>query len=653
MSASRAERSGPAGPSPWLPAVLAAMLTVGGSSVSPVAAQGVGGPIRLTPAPATVPAVPPTSVPPTSVPPSAAISLEPTAGPSPAPPAGPPAAAGQPIPLMPDAGEVPSKEVISTVRQPSPVRAEALGPPDPDGAGVLSGVQGLGDDLWRGIDRATVVELVAALPTATPSPAAKSLQRRLLLSAGSPAVSPTGEAVAPARRFGALRIATLAAMGDPKGAADLAFRLPDALADEAAAQALTDAELTAGAIDCPRAAERGKSFASAYWVRLEVYCRARAGDRAGAAEALGRLRAQSFADDGFVPLGEALIGGPPPAVRTLANPDILTLAALRLAQIALPVEAAALSDPRQLALVALNGATDPVTRAIAGEKAAAGLFLDVRALLEIYRAVPARGDELLRMRDLAARERSARTRALLHQAMAGAMEGGRRVGLAGLELDLVDPALRAGPVGNAATALLDTISPTPDALALAPAAARLYFALGRGDAGRRWLDLALRGGRGAEVAWLWPLAVVAGETPAGDAAMAAWIDGETRGGDEAAKARVTAQMALLQAAGVPVSAEQWVRTVGAVPAASASSSEARPPTADPALWQRLVEASAAGRVGETVLAGLLLLGDGGPATAAPAIVARVADGLRAVGLDQDARAIVREALAVLATPAGQ
>jgi hypothetical protein len=74
---------------------------------------------------------------------------------------------------------------------------------------------------------------------------------------------------------------------------------------------------------------------------------------------------------------------------------------------------------------------------------------------------------------------------------------------------------------------------------------------------------------------------------------------------------------------------------------------------DPALWQRLGDAAAGGRIGETVAVALLLLGEAGPATLPPVVTARVAANLKAVGLEPDARALVREAMAVIAGPAAQ
>ncbi|MDR6769485.1 hypothetical protein [Azospirillum sp. BE72] len=639
MSASRAEPRPSAGAVPHSGPPLSATLLLAGllaagwtatGWMASAAAQVVGPPIRLTPD---------------------AGMQAPASSRSPSPtPAAAPAAAPAVVPAYPPA-VTPPPAVSPVVARPAPVAREALGAPDPDGAGTLGGLQGLGADPWRGIGRAELLPLIAALPVDTPSPAVKALERRLLLSAGSPAAA-EGE-VPPPRRFGALRIEKLARIGDPAGAADLAALLPAALAaDEAAAKALTDAELVRGGLDCTRALARGKSFASAYWTRLALFCHARVGNRAGTDEALTTLRSGGRRSDPFLMVADALAGAAPPPARTLilqGDPEglALTLAAMRTARIGIPPDRLPLDNLPALAAIATNPSTDPATRAAAGERAAASLFLDARQLLDLYVQVPPSGDELLRIRDIARRDRGARTRALVHQAMAAAMDGQRRLALASLAVELVDPRLRAGPVGGAAAGLLDTVSPSGDAAPLAPAAARLYYAQGRLDQARRWHDLALRSGRSADTAWLWPLAVVATGRGAEDPrALAAWLEEALRGADTQARSRIAGQLALLQATGVMVPDEAWMQaTDGAGPPSGSDAG------VDPTLWQRLGDAAAGGRVGETVVAALLLLGEAGPAGLPPVVTARVAANLKAVGLEQDARALVREAMAAIAGPA--
>jgi hypothetical protein len=62
-----------------------------------------------------------------------------------------------------------------------------------------------------------------------------------------------------------------------------------------------------------------------------------------------------------------------------------------------------------------------------------------------------------------------------------------------------------------------------------------------------------------------------------------------------------------------------------------------------ALVYALDQTSTAGHLGETVLLSLLLLGQSGPGTSAPTTLAQVLEGLMAVGLERDARALALEA----------
>ncbi|HYH21461.1 MAG TPA: hypothetical protein VD995_22870 [Azospirillum sp.] len=605
MTASRADGAGkdPAARRRVAPVAVRIVLIAALLGAGPLAAQQPGPPIRL------VPTVPGADQPP------------------PEPPL------PGPVPLVPPPVPGPTNPIVP---KPPPVRAETLAAPDPDGDGVLDARNGgLGIALWRGLPRAELLRLLAALPPATPSPAARALTRRLLLSAAA-GPQPGPDEPPPGRRFAALKVEALARLGDPAAALQLAAVLPAALKDEAAARAIVDAQLLQGPIDCPAAQALGAGFTDTHWQRLEVFCRARAGEREEARAVLGALRAGGERDDAFLQLAEAMVGGAVPAGRVVRDPTPLTLAMLRVLNLPVPPEAVALDEPARLAAVARNTATDPATRVAAAERAALMQFLDARALGEAYQAAPARGDEPMRLRDLAARDRGARVRGLVQQAFAGAMDGNRRMALAALALDLLDPPMLAGPAGAVVAAMLDSVTPNAQAAPLAPAAARLYTAQGREDAARRWLDLGARSGGGVR---LWPLAA----SWAGPAGLQAWLDDVLRPGDPATKARAAGLLGLLQAQGVAVPEDAWLAAAdGAAPAGAG-------PAPDPALWDRLKFAAAEGRTGETVLASLALMGKLGPAGTSPVVMARIVASLRAVGLDAEARALAREAVAAAVT----
>ncbi|WP_448189235.1 hypothetical protein [Azospirillum sp. sgz301742] len=608
MSASRADRAGIVPLSRRAaPAAVAILL-----AAAPAWAQQ--GPIRLgppvtdTPRSVTVPVVP--------VDPNIPIIVL------------PPPPKAEPVPPMAMPEPAKTDTIAPAPAKPGMIQAAPLAAPDPDGAGILdSGQGGLGVLLWHGVPRGAVLRLLPEVALAMPSPAARGLLRRLLLTDAA-APQPALDEAPPLRRFGALRVETLAALGDPRGALDLAAKLPGVLEDETAARAIVDAQLLLGTLDCPWADAVGKPFPTLYWRRLDLYCRARGGDRVGAGLVLELLGGQSDRDDAFRVLAEAAVGGGVPQLRGLKDPAPLTLAMMRL--VSAPATSDLLTlDPARLAGVARIGATEPATRLTAAERAATALYLDARALGDAYRAAPAKVDELYRLKDLAARDRGARVRGLVQQAFTGAADGNRRLALAALALDLLDPPMWAGPPGAVVAAMFDTVTVNVEAAALAPAAVRLYEAQGRADPARRWRDLATRTAAGAR---LWPLAAAANPAAAG---LSAWLDESLRGADPAAAERVAGTLKLLQALGAEVPDEALRRAAAELPL----------PQGDPMRWSQLDLAVREGRVGETVLLALVLLGEAGPAGTPPATLARLAGALRAVGLEPDARALAREAIA--------
>lgn len=540
----------------------------------------------------------------------------------------------------PTPGQAPSQSPAP--QRTASVGATPLGAPDLDGAGPLTAAQGgLPASLWDGTPRAVALPLLEALPVGSTSPAAIELARRLLLSDAVAPITAPGEPP-PARRLGALRVEKAAALGDARGARDLAARLPGVLDDAGAARALAEAELAVGGLDCTAASDRGEALSGPWWRALDVFCQARGGDRTGARAGLAALATAGGGDPAFRAAIGAMIGGSGGAVRALPDPSVLTLAALRLAGMAPPAEALRTAGPWGQVLIARNGSVDPATRVAAGERAAAYLRLDTRELTELYRAVPARGEELLRIGDAAGRERSARNRALAYQAMSGTVDGRRRAELAAAAAGLVEPAGRAGPMGAVALLLLDTVVPGPEAATLAGPAVTLYMAQGRAEPARRWYAL-LETQAPDRAARLWPLAAVAlGSGPARDLppGFSTWLEAALRGADPVARGQATAQLTLLAGLGYAVPAEAWGRAAGR---------EGPPPAGgEPVVLARLGPAAAAGRIGETVLLALTLLGDAGPAGAPPATVAAAAGALATVGLHREARALVREALAAMA-----
>ena len=117
--------------------------------------------------------------------------------------------------------------------------------------------------------------------------------------------------------------------------------------------------------------------------------------------------------------------------------------------------------------------------------------------------------------------------------------------------------------------------------------------------------------------------------------MVAWWKGVEE--EEGAGERASLLYALFESLGETVPETLWEALLGGTQQAGGAMTR-------PALWRQLGNAAAAGRVGETVLLSLLMLGQGGPGQASPLVLGRVVGSLNAVGLDVPARAIAVEAL---------
>ena len=190
--------------------------------------------------------------------------------------------------------------------------------------------------------------------------------------------------------------------------------------------------------------------------------------------------------------------------------------------------------------------------------------------------------------------------------------------------------------------VLEQIRPSSELLWFAPEAVRAMLVAGVPAAHAEWFAL-LRAGALFDEATrsvlsdLMPLARLAGADDAGGwsaESLAGWW-ARRQGGDRGPQ-QAALLYTLLEALGEQVPDSLWEalldgpqRTTVAMP--------------QPALWQRLGTAADGRRVAETVLLSLLALGEGGPAEANPVILRRVLIGLRAVGLEAEARAIAVEA----------
>ena len=522
------------------------------------------------------------------------------------------------------------------------IQVGALEAIDPDAAGVLlPGIEPFPGDLWSGSRRSRIEALLPRLPGSAPSDAMRQLALSLLTSPAQPPAGP-GEA-------GALvlaRVGRLVAMG----ARDAALGLLESAGPEGgeALSAQIENDRLLAMLDLDTACERilGKAgrAGDGYWRRVRILCQAHAGLIEAATLGLELLLVTDAApDQAFDDTIYAMAGLAEPVVDPLADPTPLRVAAWRLAQFAIPTEAVSRAAPDLLPTIVGAPESLPGTRLLAAERAEAVGTLSIEALRDLYRAMAfspeERADPLEQVESL----EPTLGRSLMLQAIEAQTAPALRAELLAAALSLAEAQGAHGTTARALSHLVRMVPPAPEHGWFSGAAGRALMAARDHDAAAAWYALASEeASRDPEAARsavrLWPLMLLgAEEIHLKTAPFEAWLALRVDQGEGAvALARAIWLAILVDALGGRIEPEVWDRLMlDERPVA------ARTPAL--ALANGLQKAAEGGRLGETVLLALLLLGDHGPAAAGIASVGPAVSSLVSVGLREEARAIALEA----------
>jgi hypothetical protein len=547
---------------------------------------------------------------------------------------------GAPVPLNappPEAAPVASPPAES----PPPAAAEApaaapptdesivatpLAPPDPAWTGVLTEAdRPLPANLWQGTSRPLVVTLLPQLaPTA--SPEWQDLSRRLLLSS---ATAPQGQDPPDRPSLAALRVERLEALGEIVGALAVLDTLPptmrggDDLDRDHVELSFAMNDAAGGCRDVKESIARHQGV---WWDRALIACQALAGDQAKAALGLALLREQKApADPTFDALIDA-VGGRPTKLEKLPDPSPIRVALVAAAKLPLPADAVAAADLPALRAWAGNDAVPPLQRLAAAERAALLGALAPKALAELYAKVEFKPEEIGAAIKQSKAPETPRDRALLFAV--ARTDPAVTVRAKALGALLADSRKRGGFVTMArvTTPLLADLSPGPELASLAPDAARAFYAAGQPEPAAAWLAVA-----DPKAASTLPLVARIAQGDAGPArdvdALKAMLSALAKREPEKATLAVT----LLGAFADPAAQDIVLANSYAGKSANAT------------LMLNLVQAAAAKRVGETVLMALIVARSDNRLTADPLALAQAVGGLRAVGLEADARALALEA----------
>jgi hypothetical protein len=526
------------------------------------------------------------------------------------------------------------------------VEVDTVRAADPEAVGLYEEAEGgFGFDMWQGSSRALVERMLPQLPAGTTSRVVNDLMRRLLLSTAAPPEGPRSAGLL------ALRVERLAAMGEGVAMTHLLRSAPPELYDATLARAQLDALLltsdNVGA--CAQARELVRHGDVPYWDKVQIFCRALAGqhDEAELGVALLRERGGLTNDPSFLVLLRALNGDPGVELASLRHPTALHLAMLQSARLKVPEDAVETADPAIARAIAFIANAPLELRLRAAERAEAMGALPIETLVEFYASVPFTPEDLANPLSRAEASGGAMTRALLYQSIAKQVvpaaraEVLRAIWRLGRETDGWNGFATASRVVR--NTLLE-LRPSPELVSIAGDAARALFAIGQPAAARAWLDLAeAQSGVNAEAAAtvtaLWPIAKLAdarGDLPWDGTRLTRWWDAQGSLAEPIRRQRAAALFGLMGALGQDVPASTQLLLLN-----GPAHEWTRAPTS--ALWAQLDAAAGAGRVGETVLLALVTLDASAPTPPAPLTLMLAISSLYRVGLAAEAHAVALEA----------
>lgn len=611
-----------------------------------------------------------------------------------------------PLPPPEAASERAPGTAADPVLDPGGVMIRGLGALSEGAVGLLDAANGgLGDDMWAGTDHATAVRLLEALPSNAPTGQARDLVRRLLLSSATPPDGGGPVTEGGKSSFLNARVAGLVAIGAPDDAIELARaahsrRVPDYLARSIVSAHFLRGDLAAG---CDVLDGYTAGYAEPFWQKALIVCQIVAGKGAEASLGLDLLREEAghtgavFRNIAYAAaVGAALT---PEQLEMPGATDILTFALLSVAKTELPDCLLASNDPALVRAMLASPQLGPSRKLALAHRALRRGVVDPADVVAVYHGLGASDDAIAAaMTEPDAVERDVWLAYLYLAARNQSVAIARSEAL--WEAWTLAEAAELDDIVMATTAaLLADVPATSDFGWLAAAATRAALLAGEDGLAIEWYHLVVRQARSVPemaraTALLWPEMRIIGRNlpdapepvatdaqapvpptgvPAGNTAatrgalvspaaaerlgqlvtqtprepvpwsptrLSRWID---LAGNNEGTADIGLALYMLQILGDPVSEENW-RSVPVMADDITGEGATLPGVAGLA---GLARAAIAKRRAEVTLYAMIVLGQAGEAPHA-GVVANAVRGLLRVGLDDDAQAIARAALAAQA-----
>lgn len=539
-----------------------------------------------------------------------------------------------PIQLSPPPAPETAPPAVTPPATPGPggITIESIGEIDADSAGLIGpGDGGFGVAMWAGTSR---VLAEALLPRLTPqaSRTGRDLARRLLLSSATPPAGPATMSLV------GLRAGRLVALGDRAAASALAATLPRDQRDANVARLAIDNRLAENDISGACAEAGSARLTSVYGQQVAVFCQLVDGQPEIAGLGLTLLREQGASDPAFTALATRMSGADVP-VNIPGDATPLTLAMLRASDTPMPDWFIAAATPDVLAAIAASPNASTRQRLDAAWRGATVGATDSDALTALFQSLDG-GDVAVAGADPAAVTLAAGWIAAVGQTVpAGRAEALSQYALAANAEGV------AGIAAYLSASLLAEVAPSADLAWFAGTAARAWLAAGQPERAVPWAAQARAGAAvdpdaAAAAISLAPLMRLAFKADPASGRSLPWdTDVFTQWltlQPEPVALRGSFLLALLGAVGEPVTTTEW----SALAIDDFTFDGAAPPAN---YWLPMQAAAAAGRVAETALLALLVLGDVPLAAHSPVTLHGVISALNAIGLEADARAMAVEA----------
>lgn len=513
------------------------------------------------------------------------------------------------------------------------IDVQQLGSVSNEALGVLSGSNAFPSDMWKGVNRGLVENLIASLPAQPSSPYLRILQRRLLLTAAQPPKGKSGE-----KSLLALRVAKLAEMGQTDDVIALIKAAPQEERDNDLAILETEALLTSQKTTqaCGNAASNIQSSQDPFWIKTLAFCRMMAKQGDQAMLSLSLLKEMGDTDPVYYSLMDALQLGQRGKVDSLPAPKALDIALINASKAKLNEDIRNTNDPLLLSYLTKAGDIQAVQKAVEYN------LVSVDFLAQAFKATKFDATDLDNAIASAEKLEPFKAQALLYQVSSKENQ------LPAIRAEAISVALNLATKNDKLFSIARLYGPmiadmgrSIDMLWFAPQALRALLASGDWDTAKAWY-LLLRNAAftDQEAARDWtavrPIAAFAGfdvSTEATSQSLNNWWAAQ----DETPQSftMATRLFSISDGLGLEIPDKLWT-TLIAGPKLNAGV------TPQSGIWIKMNKAAVAGRVGETVLMALHGLGRQKTNQLNATFLRDSLFALRMVGLERDARALAVE-----------